>query len=152
MSGYCLRMGLPALTLWWSLESPKYVTFSMSLIHIAMAWSPYGWHIRDLVSSLIKCWMRSLLTITKPSSTRIPPVIGVEDYVKSFVKALVLRQLTRSGGRSITGGGGGGHIFMYSCSAQLYNFFWNLLFLPSVNTNIYVPPPPQLSIFRRLCS
>jgi hypothetical protein len=48
---------------------------------------------------------------------------------------------------SIIGGGGGSdiHIFVFC----VINFFWNRLFLWSVNTNIWISAPPQLSSLLR---
>ena len=54
----------------------------------------------------------------------------------------------RGGGRSIIGGRRGEHIHIFMF--YTINFFWNRLFLQSVNTNIWIYAP-QLSIFRRPC-
>ena len=54
--------------------------------------------------------------------------------------------LRRGAGISIIGGGG--QIFIYSCSAQLISFEIDCFY--SLWTRIYEYLPPQLSIFRRL--
>ena len=61
--------------------------------------------------------------------------------------------MIRDVARALIGGGGGGCLFIYSCSARLISFESNLKATdfkrnPSgINDNImYPPPPPQLTL------
>ena len=62
-----------------------------------------------------------------------------------FVKIKDLCISTSGAASVIIGGGVNIHIFVFC----IINFFWNPLFLWSVNTNIWIFAPPQLSRWRR---
>ena len=69
-------------------------------------------------------------------------------WLLSITTMVIVNWFTNRGCRRSISGGAHIHIFMLC----IINFFWNRLFLQSVNTSIWIcAPPPQLSIFCGPC-
>ena len=97
-------------------------------------------------SMLITCVMRRAWTHAQTSNEW--PYCSFPCCVSGLVITSLYSLCLRQGRRTIDNWGGGHiHIFVF-CTI---NFFWNRLFLVCEHKYMNIhPPPPQLSIFRRL--
>ena len=90
-------------------------------------------------------WPVRIPKFTQPRHVRVGVEIHYLTWASGFkgFSPILFMHMLRGHGRSISGGA---HIHIFVLC--IINFFWNRLFLQSVNTNIWICAPPRIDLPR----